>query len=133
MTDGDRPDDAPRASGGDLDRALRTAEELELTTAGRRTRRPHTVTLWFAYDGEEVWLRADAGADWLRNLDRDASCHVRVSGIERAATREPVADEAAALRRLVELWRAKYGQEWVADWYVERGRVPVRLRIEPRR
>jgi len=111
----------------DLERALATAAELELTTTGRRTGTPHTVTVWFAYDGGAVWLRADRDSDWLRNLERDPRSRIRVDGIERAARREPVADEGAALRRVVEIWRAKYGQEWVADWYVERGRVPVRL------
>lgn len=111
----------------DLDRALRDAEELEVVTTGRRSGSAHGVKVWFAYDGTDVWLRTDRDADWLRNLERDPRCTVRVGGIQRDARREPVADEAAALRRIVELWRAKYGAEWVADWYVERGRVPVRL------
>ena len=83
-------------------------------------------------DGKDdlVWLRTDRDADWLRNLDSDARCRIRVGGIEGAARREPVPDEAAALRGLVDLWRAKYGAEWVSDWYVERGRTPVRLRLE---
>jgi len=115
----------------DLERALTTAEEIELITTGRRTGKPHVVTVWFAYDEDgSVWLRTDHDADWLRNLERDPRCRIRVAGIERPARREPVADEAAALRRIVEVWRAKYGQEWVADWYVERGRVPVRLVVE---
>jgi deazaflavin-dependent oxidoreductase (nitroreductase family) len=112
-----------------LDEALRTAEELELSTAGRRSGRPHRVTVWFAYDGDSIWLRTDRNADWLRNLDRDPRATVRIAGHQTAVRREPVPDEASALRGLVELWRAKYGQEWVADWYVERGRVPVRLRL----
>jgi hypothetical protein len=109
--------------------ALRTADELELVTAGRRSSRPHSVKVWFAYDGESLWLRTDRHADWLRNLDRDPRATVRVGAREIAVRREPVADEQTALRALIELWRAKYGQEWVADWYVERGRVPVRLRL----
>jgi deazaflavin-dependent oxidoreductase (nitroreductase family) len=114
----------------DIERALGTAEELELTTTGRRSGEPHTVTVWFAYDDGALWLRTDRDADWLRNLERDPRARIRVAGIERAAHREPVADESAALRRLIDIWRAKYGQEWVADWYVERGRVPVRLVLE---
>ena len=39
-------------------------------------------------------------------------------------------DPEADLRRTVELMREKYGGDWVADWYVDRGRVPVRLRLE---
>lgn len=114
--------DAPRA-------ALRTADELVLVTRGRRTGRPHETTLWFAYDGDAVWLRTDATTDWYRNLVREPRCRLRVDGHELDAIREEVADTMSALRALVGLWRDKYGQEWVADWYVERGRVPVRLRI----
>ena len=112
-----------------LDEALRTAEEIELTTTGRRSGRPHRVTVWFAYDGESLWLRTDRDADWLRNLERDGHARIRLGTREIAAQRVPVADEPDALRRLIDLWRAKYGQEWVADWYVERGRIPVRLRL----
>ena len=114
---------------GAPDEALRTAEELVLVTRGRRTGRPHETTVWFAYDGDAVWLRTDATTDWYRNLVRDERCRIRVNGHELVAVREKVADTMSALRDLVRLWRDKYGQEWVADWYVDRGRIPVRLRI----
>jgi deazaflavin-dependent oxidoreductase (nitroreductase family) len=110
-------------------RALRDADELILETRGRRTGAPHRVTVWYAYDGIDIWLRTDRATDWLRNLDQDPACRVIVGEAAFDARREAVADEEAALRRLVDLWRDKYGAEWVADWYVERGRVPVRLRL----
>jgi deazaflavin-dependent oxidoreductase (nitroreductase family) len=113
-----------------LEKALREAEEIVLTTRGRKTGRPHETTVWCAYEAEAVWLRTDHGTDWYRNLLRDPQCRVRVGTTELAATSEPIADEAAALRHVVELFRAKYGAEWVSDWYVERGRAPVRLRLE---
>ena len=86
----------------------------------------------YAYEAPDVWLRGDPGADWLRNLEGHHSCLFIVGAHAIAATREQVADEGAALRHVVELWRSKYGAEWVADWYVERGRVPVRLRLVTR-
>ena len=113
----------------DLAEALATADELELVTTGRRSGRPHAVTLWFASGDGVLWLRADRDADWYRNLAKDPSCRVRVDGLEASARREPVTDEARALRELIERWRAKYGAEWVGDWYVERGRIPVLVRI----
>jgi len=109
--------------------ALRSAEEIELVTRGRRTGRPHAVTLWSAYDDGVLWLRADADADWYRNLRADPTCRIRVDAMEVGGVREDVVDADAALRRLVELWRGKYGREWVGDWYVERGRIPVRVRV----
>jgi deazaflavin-dependent oxidoreductase (nitroreductase family) len=119
----------------ELEQALRTAEEIELVTTGRRTGLPRSVTLWSAYEGGGLWLRGDRDADWYRNLLAEPRCLVRVNGAEITAVREPVAadgpvaDEDSVLRHVIGLWRAKYGNEWVGDWYVERGRVPVRIRV----
>ncbi len=107
------------------------AEELTLITRGRRTGRPHRVTVWFAREGDVLWLRTDERApDWLLNLRADPRCAVRIAGADHRARYEPVTDvRAAALRHLVGLWRMKYGAEWVQPWYVEHGREPVRLRL----
>ncbi|MBI2324629.1 MAG: nitroreductase family deazaflavin-dependent oxidoreductase [Chloroflexi bacterium] len=112
------------------DEALARTEELELQTRGRRTGRIHSVRLWFAHADGVLWLRADERApDWLRNLREHPECVVRIGGHDLRARYEPVADRHGALRKLVELWRAKYGAEWVEPWYVEKGREPVLLRI----
>ena len=104
-------------------------DEVTLITTGRRTGRPHEVTLWFAGDGDAIWLRGDRGADWLRNLEHDPRCRLRVGSTVLDGVRERVADEGSALRHVVTLLRAKYGAEWVADWYVDHGRVPVRIAL----
>ncbi len=113
-----------------VENALGEAEEIVLVTRGRKTGRPHETTVWCAYEDGTVWLRTDHDSDWYRNLRRDPQCRIRVGTAELPAVSEPIADEAAALRHVVELFRAKYGVEWVSDWYVERGRAPVRLRLE---
>jgi len=128
--------------------ALRQAEELELITTGRLTGRPHSVRLAFAYADGGVWLRtderpppADASGihrrrgrerdpDWLRNLADHPRCEILVGQARISAFYERSTDPEADLRRTVELMREKYGGDWVADWYVDRGRVPVRLRLE---
>lgn len=111
------------------ERTLREAEEIALVTRGRTTGRPHAATVWSAYEDGTLWLRTDHASDWYRNLRRDPHCQVRVGAYEVAAVSQPIADEAAALRHVVALFRAKYGAEWVSDWYVERGRAPVLLRL----
>ena len=127
----------------DAEAALRAAEEIDLVTTGRRTGHPHTVTLWSAYDDGTLWLRTDSDADWYRNLLADPRCRVRFGSHEVEGEHEPIEgmdephagkDELSAhndqgLRHLIALWRRKYGNEWVGDWYVERGRIPVRVRI----
>jgi deazaflavin-dependent oxidoreductase (nitroreductase family) len=115
----------------DLADALAREEELELVTRGRRTGRPHRVRVWFAHDDGVLWLRADERTpDWLRNLRRHPDCTVRIGGRDLTARYERPADPDAALRKLVDLWRAKYGAEWVQPWYVEKGREPVLLRLQ---
>lgn len=109
--------------------ALRKAEEIVLITHGRRTARPHEATVWCAFEDGAVWLRTDRRTDWYRNLRREPRCRIRVGAAEVAAVNEEIEDEASALRHVVALFRDKYGAEWVSDWYVERGRVPVRLRL----
>jgi deazaflavin-dependent oxidoreductase (nitroreductase family) len=113
-----------------LEAALRGAEEIVLVTRGRKTGRPHETTTWFVLEDGMLWLRTDHAADWYRNLRKDPNARIRVGARELSARSEPIADEAAALRHVVDLFRAKYGAEWVSDWYVERGRAPVRLRLE---
>jgi len=73
--------------------------------------------------------RSGRGPDWYRNLLAYPRCRVIIGDREHEARYEPPTDPSSDLRRLVELWRAKYGAEWVQDWYVEKGRVPVKLRL----
>jgi hypothetical protein len=130
-----------------IERALAEADELELVTTGRVSGQPHTVRLRFAYEDGVIWLRtgerpsapdasgvrrrteSDRTADWLRNLEHDPHARVRIADAELAARYEPSSDPAADLRRAVELLRQKYGAEWVGDWYLDAGRIPVKLRL----
>lgn len=117
---------------------------------GRVSGDPHVVRLRFAYDDGVVWLRtgerpsapdasgvrrrteSDRTTDWLRNLEHDPEARVRIGDAEFPARYEPSDDRAADLRRAVDLLREKYGAEWVGDWYLDAGRIPVKLRLEDR-
>lgn len=117
---------------------------------GRVSGDPHVVRLRFAYDDGVVWLRtgerpsapdasgvrrrteSDRTTDWLRNLEHDPEARVRIADAELPARYEPSGDRAADLRRAVDLLREKYGAEWVGDWYLDAGRIPVKLRLEGR-
>ena len=129
------------------ERALAEADELELVTTGRVSGDPHTVRLRFAYDNGVIWLRtgerpaapeaigirrrteSDRTSDWLQNLEHDPRARVRIASAEVAAKYEPSTDPGADLRRAVELLREKYGAEWVGDWYLDAGRIAVKLRV----
>jgi hypothetical protein len=129
------------------ERALRDTPELELVTRGRVSGREHSVRLHFVYADGTIWVRTDErppapdasgvhrrtgrerDPDWLRNLEADPSATVRVADGLFAVRYAGSTDETADLRRVVDLMRAKYGADWVEDWYVDRGRVAVKLRL----
>jgi hypothetical protein len=131
-------------------RALTEADELELVTTGRVSGDVHAVRLRFAYEDGVVWLRtgerpsapdasgvrrrteSDRTTDWLRNLEHDPKARIRIADAELPARYEPSADPPADLRKAVDLLRVKYGAEWVGDWYLDAGRIPVKLRLEGR-
>lgn len=128
-------------------RALAEADELELVTTGRATGQPHSVRLRFVYADGVIWLRtgerpsapdasgvrrrtrSDRETDWLRNLERVPEGRVRIADAELVVRYEPSVDPAADLRKAVDLLRAKYGPGWVGDWYLELGRIPVKMRL----
>jgi deazaflavin-dependent oxidoreductase (nitroreductase family) len=76
-----------------------------VTTTGRRSGRPHTIEIWFAQQGNVVYVLSGGGdaSDWVKNLranptvglrlgDRDLICRARIVD-------DPAEDELA--RRLV--------------------------------
>jgi deazaflavin-dependent oxidoreductase (nitroreductase family) len=82
-----------------------------LTHHGRKSGKSYEVTIWFMVDGETVYLAsANAGRQWVRNVERDARVALTVDG-ERFVGRAARLRDAAAERRVMDLVAAKY-------WYV---------------
>lgn len=83
-----------------------------LTTAGRRSGRPHRIEIWFGARGGTLYLLAGGGrrADWVRNLE--AAPEVTVELGERAwrASARVVTDPGEE-RAARELLASKY-QGW---------------------
>ncbi|HEX2049928.1 MAG TPA: nitroreductase family deazaflavin-dependent oxidoreductase [Actinomycetota bacterium] len=101
-----------------------------VTTTGRRTGRPHTIEIWFAYRDGALYLLAGGGerSDWVRNLARMPNARVRI-GDDDVAVRGRVVTDAAEERAARELLAAKY-QGWrpgapMSEW--ARTALPVAL------
>jgi hypothetical protein len=54
----------------DVLRAVATEREVRLTTYGRNTGKPSTVTIWIVTDGHKVFIRSGQGLmrHWPKNL-----------------------------------------------------------------
>lgn len=76
-----------------------------LTTTGRRTGRTHRIEIWYAADGDTLYLLAGGGnaSDWVRNLIKEPAATVEVDEVVHAARGRVVADadESERARTLV--------------------------------
>lgn len=76
-----------------------------LTTTGRVTGRAHTIEIWFALEGERLYMLAGGGtqSDWVKNLLRAPAVTVRIGDTTCAGQARVVTDgtEDALARRIV--------------------------------
>jgi deazaflavin-dependent oxidoreductase (nitroreductase family) len=65
-----------------------------LTTRGRVSGRDHEIEIWYARDGDTLYLLAGAGeqSDWVRNLQAEPAVRVRIDDVTRAARGRVVTD-----------------------------------------
>lgn len=100
-----------------------------LTTTGRITGNPHRIEIWFAREGDAVYLMAGDRdrSDWVRNLMITPDVVLEL-GDQRRVTRARVVDpasaeDATARRLLLEKYRGD-GED-LDDW--ARTALPVRI------
>jgi deazaflavin-dependent oxidoreductase (nitroreductase family) len=81
-----------------------------LTTTGRKSGKPRTVTIWVATDGKHVYIRSGGGMrrDWPQNLLARGGATLSLGGkkIEVRPRQVTDPDEARATSQLA---RKKYG------------------------
>lgn len=76
-----------------------------LTTTGRRTGLARRIEIWFAAEGDTLYMLAGAGhrSDWVRNITADPSVRVDLGGDEHVAHARILesGDESERARSLV--------------------------------
>jgi deazaflavin-dependent oxidoreductase (nitroreductase family) len=84
--------------------------EVELTTYGRRTGRPHRTVLWISTDGQRLFVRSGGGLgrDWPRNLLAGERGVLHLGRSEVAVRARHLTDPAEA-RSVTGLVVRKYG------------------------
>ena len=108
--------------------SVANASSLNLTTIGRRSGRPHTVTLWFVTHEDKIYVCSDdlRRRDWCRNLLAQPDVSVKVAGGAFRGQARPVEDPD--LRRLLtDLRRDKY-----AGAYMDMVKVFVEISLQGR-
>jgi len=96
--------------------AVQERSTLRLTTHGRKTSKPHTVTIWFLVDGEAVYLvTMRLGRDWPRNLIKNGYAELAVGGASFTGHAKQIKD-AKRLARVNQLLCQKYWAAWLGSW-----------------
>src|SRR5436190_6421313 len=87
-----------------------------LTTVGRVSGRPHRIEIWFAIDGETLYMLSGGGerSDWVRNLRRDPAVAIEI-GTGRFAGRARVVTDTAEDKRARALVHGKYARNYAGD------------------
>lgn len=99
------------------DRLAQVARQsrCRLTHYGRKSGRPHEVTIWFLVDGDAVSLgTGDKRRQWVRNVLADPAVQLRVCTEVFAGDVTPVTTPAE-IARVVELLKHKH---WLARPYL---------------
>ena len=88
-----------------------------ITTRGRKSGRPHTVTIWFVVDGPTIYLGTlDARRDWVRNAAKTPDVTLDVDGVRARGKVRPLGDPSAEAHARSLLAR-KYWMAWIGSWF----------------
>jgi deazaflavin-dependent oxidoreductase (nitroreductase family) len=97
-----------------------------LTTFGRVSGRRREIEIWFVRTGDTMYMLAGSGraAHWVRNLEANPGCEIRVGSREAEALTATarvldIGDVAAEARTARDLVFAKYQPRYegdLADW-----------------
>ena len=93
-----------------------------LTTKGRKTGKPHTVELWFARAGENVYLSHEgAHSDWMKNIVDDSQVEFKIgkNKFKGSARIAKSGEEAFELGKHA-LYLKYYGnanEDTINDWF----------------
>jgi deazaflavin-dependent oxidoreductase (nitroreductase family) len=102
----------------DLKGALEGADEIKITVRGRRSGREISHPVWFARDGDRLYLIPVRGSHtgWYRNLLETPTMRVTVDGAEQTAHATALTD-ATKVQEVVEKFEAKYGADRIDKGY----------------
>ena len=88
-----------------------------ITTRGRKSGKPHTVTIWFLAEGTTVYLATlNAKRDWVRNLEKTPEIVLDVDGL-RVRGRATIIADPGVDAHVRDLLARKYWMAWLGSWF----------------
>jgi len=101
----------------DFRTALQGSNEIEITVTGRTSGRSLTYPVWFALDGDKLYLIPVKGSDtdWYKNLRKTPTIRLEARGKTFTTSAHLLTDEAQ-IGKVLEKFRDKYGRN-VKSYY----------------
>jgi deazaflavin-dependent oxidoreductase (nitroreductase family) len=113
----------------DFRTALQRANEIEITVTGRTSGRSLSYPVWFALDGDLLYLIPVRGSDteWYKNLRKIPTIRLEARGKTLTASAKLLTEEAQ-IDQVLEKFRDKYGRN-VKSYYPKLD-VAVEIQLE---
>jgi len=95
-------------------------QTTRLTHFGRKTGKPHEVTIWFVLDGDKLYIgTANVNRQWVRNVQKTPKIRLSIGGENFKGTARFLTDRTEHERTMAAI-RRKY---WMFRPIIELGRV----------
>ena len=100
--------------------ALQGSNEIEITVTGRTSGRSLTYPIWFALDGDRLYLIPVKGSntEWYKNLRKTPTIRMATRGCKTLTANARLITDQAQLGHVLEKFRDKYGRN-VKSYYPE--------------
>ncbi len=102
----------------DFSSAVQSANEIEITVTGRTSGRSLTYPVWFALEGDKLYLLPVRGSDtnWYKNLRKTPTIRLEARGNTFTTSTRLLTDEAQ-VGEVAQKFRDKYGAGQVKSYY----------------
>ena len=111
-------------------RALKKANEIEITVIGRNTGGQITLPVWFVHEEDTLWLLPVKGSktQWYQNLAKNPTIIIKVGKEERSLNAQ-VLKTATSVGNVIKSFQQKYKPEMVAKYYPGPLDAAVKLKL----
>ena len=113
----------------DFRTAVQNVREIDITVTGRTSGRSLTYPIWFALDGDRLYLIPVKGSDteWYKNVRKTPTIRLTAPGKTLTTSPRFLTDQAH-LDRILEKFRDKYGRN--VRFYYSKFDVAVEVPLE---
>ena len=107
-----------RVKKSELKDRLARYRQIKLSVTGRKSGKTISMPVWFALEGEKLYLLPVLGSEtqWYQNVLQNPSVRIDARGVEAELRAEPIT-ESKMVKSVIEKFREKYGAGDVRKYY----------------